>query len=94
MQEPGMYLASDENDSEQSAGVDQVRLTLQEIARAEITRHRRRLGQLTAEQQSAVEELLISTADQISGRLIQRLQDYPSDLRAKYLNVWNPQLAA
>lgn len=89
-----MYLADHNSDPSQSPDVDQVRHTLQEIARAEIARHRRRLGKLTAEQQSAIEELLISTADQISGRLIQRLQDYPSDLRAKYLNVWNPQLAA
>lgn len=72
---------------------DQVRRDLQAIALAEITRHRSILGSLTEEQQSAVEELLISTTDQISGRLIQRIQKYPSDLRNRYLNLWNSQLA-
>ena len=88
-----MSLADHQSETNNGLDVDQVRRNLQEIARAEITRHRRRLGPLTEEQQSAVEELLISTADQISGRLIQHIQKYPTDLRAKYLNVWNPQLA-
>ena len=73
---------------------DQVRLQLQEIARAEIGRHRRRLGPLTAEQQSAVEELLIATADQISDRLIHLSKKCPTDRRAQYLNLWNPQVVA
>lgn len=87
-----MSLANRPAEIDNNLDVDQVRRNLQEIARAEISRHRRRLGPLTQEQQSAVEELLISTADQISGRFIQRLQQYPSDRRAKYLNLWNPQL--
>ena len=70
--------------------VDQVRLHLQEIALGEIVRHRHRMGPLTEAQQYAVEALLISTADQISGKLIQRIQRYPTDVRAKYLNLWNP----
>lgn len=73
---------------------DQVRLRLQEIAHAEITRHRHRLGLLTEEQHAALEELLISTADQISGRLIQRLQQYPTEVGVQYLNLWNRQLSA
>ena len=89
-----MSLADQQNETKNGIDIDQVRRSLQEIARAEITRHRRRLGPLTEEQQSAVEELLISTADQISGRLIQRLQKYPRDLRDQYLSVWSPQLAA
>ena len=72
--------------------VDQVRLHLKEIALGEIVRHRHRLGPLTEEQQSAVETLLVSTADQISRRIIQRIQQYPTDVRAKYLNLWSPQL--
>lgn len=73
---------------------EQVRLLLQRIARSEIVRHRSRLGPLTTEQQSAVEALLISTADQISARLIHRIRASPIDLRAECLNLWNPPLAA
>ena len=89
-----MSFADRQSETDNGLDADQVRRNLQEIARAEINRHRSRLGPLTEEQQSAVEELLISTADQISGRLIQRIQEYPTDLRAKYLNVWNPQMVA
>ena len=89
-----MSFADYQNETKNGLDVDQVRRNLQEIARAEITRHRRRLGPLTEEQQSAVEELLIATADQISRRLIQRIQKYPTALRAKYLDIWNSQLVA
>ena len=88
-----MSLADRRCETDNVADLNQVRSNLQEIARAEITRHRRRLGPLTEEQQSAIEELLISTADQISGRLIQ-FQKYPSELRAQCLNVWNSKLVA
>jgi glutamyl-tRNA reductase len=73
--------------------LDQVRRCLQEIARAEITRHRRRLGPLTPEQESAVEALLISTVDQISRQVIDGVQSYPEPQRVKYVNVWNPLVA-
>ena len=89
-----MSFVDHQSETDNGLDVDQVRRNLQEIARAEMTRHRRRLGPLTAAQQSAVEELLIATADQISGRLIQRIRRYPTALRAKYLNVWNSQLVA
>ena len=89
-----MSFADHQSGTNNDCDVDQVRRNLQEIARTEITRHRRRLGSLTSEQHSAIEALLISTADQISAELMQRLQKYPSDLRAEYLNVWNPRLAA
>lgn len=89
-------MTSVNNHRETGSGLEavQVRLQLQEIALDEIVRHRNRLGGLTEEPQSAVEALLISIADQISGRLIQRMQQYPTDVRAKYLNLWNLQLAA
>lgn len=79
-----------ENDKE----LVEVRLQLQEIARSEITRHRRRLASLTTEQQSAVEALLLSTADMISHQLIDRLQSQPEALRKRCVRVWNSALAA
>ena len=88
-----MSLADCLCETEKAQDVDQVRRNLHAIALAEITRHRNLLGSLTEEQQSAVAELLISTTDQISGRLIQRIQKYPMDLRVRYLSLWNPQLA-
>ena len=71
-----------------------VRLRLQEIARSEITRHRRRLASLTTEQQFAVEALLISTVDKISGQVINRSQSYPEAVRMKCMSVWDPSIAA
>lgn len=75
-----MYIAGHHSETDNGYDVDQVRRNLQDIARGEITRHRRRLGPLTEEQLSAIEELLLSTADQISGRFIQHLQKYPPTL--------------
>ena len=88
-----MTLVNHHRETGNGLELDQVRLHLQEIAIGEIVRHRHRLGPLSEAQQSAVEELLISTADQISSRLIQLIQQYPRDVRAKYLNLWNPRLA-
>lgn len=72
----------------------EVRLHLQDIARSEITRHRNRLASLTSEQQSAVEALLISTADLISHQVIDRMQSYPEAMRKKYVGVWSGAYAA
>ena len=89
-----MSLVNDDCENGNRLEAYHVRLQLQEIALGEIVRHRHRLGSLTEEQQSALEALLISTADQISGRLIQRIQHYPIEVRAKYLNLWKSQSAA
>jgi glutamyl-tRNA reductase len=47
---------------------------LQEIARSEMTRQRQRLGQLTPEQERAIESLLMSTVNKISHPIIYRLK--------------------
>ena len=78
-----------ENDKE----LVEVRLHLQEIARSEITRHRKRLASLTTEQQSAVEALLISTADLISHQVVARVQSYPETVRRKCVSVWSDAVA-
>jgi glutamyl-tRNA reductase len=66
-----------------------VRQCLHEIARTEVTRHRRRLGPLSAEQESAVEALLVSTVDQIFRQVIDGVQRYPEQVRVQYVSVWN-----
>jgi len=45
--------------------------TAQDIARAEFRKRRNRLGMLTAEQESAIEVLLMSTVDKISHHVAQ-----------------------
>jgi hypothetical protein len=45
----------------------------QDIARAEFRKRRKRLGMLTAEQESAIEALLISTVNNIS-RLVAQMR--------------------
>lgn len=65
-----------------------VRERMQEIARAEIQRQRRKMVSFTPEQVSAVEALLLATANEISGRVTERIQKYPEEIRSKYLDVW------
>ncbi len=65
-----------------------VRERMQEIARAEIQRQRRKMDSLTPEQVSAVEALLMATANEIAGRITERIHKYPEEIRSKYLNVW------
>lgn len=72
---------------------DDVRERIQEIALAEIERQRRKMGSFTPEQFSAVEALLLATANEISGRISERVQKYPEEIRAKYVNVWAAQAA-
>jgi glutamyl-tRNA reductase len=51
-----------------------LRQKLEEIARAELKRQRGRLGELTPEQERAVEALLLSTVNKISHPIINRLR--------------------
>jgi hypothetical protein len=81
------------NELELTATNNYVRLRMQEIARAEIQRQRRKIDSLTPEQVSVVEELLVATANEISGRINESIQRYPAELRERYLNVWVVQAA-
>lgn len=51
-----------------------LRQKLQEIARDEMARQRQRLGELTTEQERAIESLLMSTVNKISHPIINRLK--------------------
>lgn len=51
-----------------------LRAKMQEIARAELARHRQRLGQLTSEQERAIESILISTVNKISDPVMRRMR--------------------
>jgi glutamyl-tRNA reductase len=51
-----------------------LRQKLQDIARGELARQRQRLGELTPEQERAVETLLLSTVNKISHPIIHRLK--------------------
>src|SRR2546423_14999376 len=52
-----------------------LRQKLQEIARDELTRQRQRLGELTPEQERAIEALLLATANKISHPIVRRLKN-------------------
>jgi hypothetical protein len=69
--------------------IEGVRHHLQDIARNEISRYRRRLGILTPAQESAVETLLTSTTEQIFARFIEHIQNYPEDVQLSFARVWN-----
>jgi glutamyl-tRNA reductase len=51
-----------------------LRQKMQEVARAELQRQRNRLGDLTPEQERAIEALLISTVNKISHPVMDRLR--------------------
>jgi hypothetical protein len=89
------FMAAFDNPVGENGGdLVEVRLHLQDIARSEITRHRNRLASLTSEQQSAVEALLISTADLISQQVIVGIQSYPEAVRTRCVSVWGEACAA
>jgi glutamyl-tRNA reductase len=51
-----------------------LREKLQELARTEMTRQRKRLGSLTAEQEAAIEALLMSTVNKISHPMLNQMR--------------------
>ncbi|MGH9928112.1 MAG: hypothetical protein ACREA9_02680 [Pyrinomonadaceae bacterium] len=85
------YDTGDETENAREFG--EVRLHLHYIARSEIIRHRRGLASLSTEQRSAVEALLLSTVDKISGQVISGIQSYPEAVRMKCISVWDPLIA-
>jgi glutamyl-tRNA reductase len=60
----------------------------QDIARRELTRHRGRLGQLTPEQERAVESLLISTVNKISHPLVQQIERSFEIVETELVKTW------
>ena len=72
---------------------DSVRERMQEIAREEIQRQRRKMGSFSPEQLNAVEALLLATANQISERISEGVEKYPREIRSKYLRVWATRAA-
>jgi glutamyl-tRNA reductase len=61
---------------------------LQEIARSEMNRQRQRLGELTPEQEHAIESLLMSTVNKISHPIIYRLKSSYDAGRADEAQAW------
>ena len=51
-----------------------VRRRFQDIARTEFRKHRKRLGVLSAEQEIAIEALLMSTVNKISHRVVAQMR--------------------
>ena len=61
---------------------------LQDIARAELTRQRNRLGPLTAEQETAVQALLVSTVNKISHPLLSHMRRSYDSSDAEAIQAW------
>jgi glutamyl-tRNA reductase len=53
-----------------------LREELQEVARAELARQRKRLGPLTSAQEAAVESLLMATVNKISHPLLNQMRRF------------------
>jgi glutamyl-tRNA reductase len=65
-----------------------LRNKLQDIARAELTRQRNRLGPLTAAQETAVEALLVSTVNKISHPLLSHMRRSYDASDAETIQAW------
>ncbi len=65
-----------------------LRNKLHDIARAELTRRRSRLGPLTAEQESAIEALLVSTVNKISHPLLSHMRRSFDASDADTIQAW------
>ena len=74
--------------------VNDIRQQWQEIARTEVTRQRRNLGQLSEEQQMAVESVLVSVADHMFEIVVRGAEKCPGVDRFKYFNVWRRRAVA
>ena len=61
---------------------------LQDIAKAELTRQRNRLGPLTSEQETAVEALLVSTVNKISHPLLSHMRRSYDSSDAEAIQAW------
>jgi hypothetical protein len=72
---------------------NEIRLEWEEIARSEVTRHRRRLGLLTPEQQSAVESVLISVADHMFETVLYSAANCSGVEGLRYIAEWRRQAA-
>jgi len=73
---------------------EEIRLEWHEIAKAEVVRHRRRLGVLTPEQESQVESVLVSVADHMLEHVMDRARNFSGLDRLRYLSVWRRVRAA
>ena len=74
------------------AKFEEIRSEWQGIARAEVSRHRRRLGSLTPEQESEVESVLVHVAGQMFDQMLR--ENVPPAARLKCLKIWRPQVVA
>jgi glutamyl-tRNA reductase len=65
-----------------------LRNKLQDIARDELTRQRNRLGPLTAEQEQAIEALLVSTVNKVSHPLLSHMRRSFDASDAETIQAW------
>jgi glutamyl-tRNA reductase len=65
-----------------------LRQKLQDIAKAEMTNQRKRLGPLTPEQERAVEALLISTVNKISHPLLSHMRRSYDASDSETIQAW------
>lgn len=69
---------------ELDSGFGAVRRSFQDVACQEFARQRKRLGQLTLEQERAVEALLLSTVEEIAHPVIEQMRRSGEIERAEY----------
>ena len=89
----GMTNRMDSNLGEDIVPFNEILLEWEEIVRTEVTRHRRRLGLLSPEQQTVLESALISVAGRIFEAVLEGAESCSEVDRLKYMNAWRRQAA-
>jgi Glutamyl-tRNAGlu reductase, dimerisation domain len=81
-------IANEETTVELEPVLNGLREKWQDIARAELLRHRRRLGVLTPEQESAIEALVFAATEEISVRFYRGVSNFSDREQIGFLSLW------
>lgn len=73
--------------------IGDVRERFEDIARAELKRLRHRLGNLSLEQERALEALLVSTVNKISHPVMEQMRRSGEAVEAEFADLWRPRAA-
>ena len=73
---------------ESGPAIGALKQMLQDIARQELKRQRNRLGQLTPEQESGIETLLLSTVNKVSHPVLSQMRHSSDASDAEIIEAW------
>jgi glutamyl-tRNA reductase len=64
-----------------------IRRRFQDIARVELRKQRKRLGALSADQETAIEALLMTTVNKVSHRAVAQMRSFVQEAKIPHMEV-------